>query len=182
VRFSPPVFFRVSVCDCWVPICTLAKLKLVGLAVRLPAATAVPESGTLSVLESLLVRTKVPRALPGDWGAKTTVKTLLAPGDRVSGNVKSAILKPVPLTSAFVIVRLVPPVLLKVLDWLWVVPTCTFPKVTLAGAALSVPGSGFSVLCTLDLPVLTPWHPTIVARASATASAFQRVGRWLIGN
>jgi hypothetical protein len=174
---SPPVFFKVSVCDCWVPICTLPKPKLVGLPVRLPAATAVPESGMLSVLESLLVNTRVPPALPADCGAKTTLKLLPAPGDRVNGRVKPVMLKPAPVTSAFVTVRLVPPALLNVLDWLWLVPTCTFPKLTVLGAALRVPGKGFSVVCTLDLPVLSPWQPTIVASASTAASAFQRVGR-----
>jgi hypothetical protein len=171
------VFFKVSVCDGFVPTCTLPKLKLVGFPVRLSAATAVPESGTLSVLESLLVNTTLPVALPADLGAKTTLKPLLTPGDRIKGKLKPVILKPVPVTSAFVTVRLVPPVLLNMLDWVWLVPTCTFPKLTLESAALRVPGRGFCVLCELDLPVLTPWQPTIVARANIAASTFQRVGR-----
>lgn len=160
------------------PTCRLPKLKLVGVAERLPAATAVPENATLSVLfEPLSVSARVPLALPADWGAKTTLKVALCPGIRVKGRLKPVVLKPAPVTAAWLIVRLVTPVFDSVSDWAWLVPNCTFPKLTLADPAVSVPSSGFCVLWTLDLLVLSPWQPTIVARASTTTSTFQRVGR-----
>lgn len=49
VTFEPPVFFRVTVCDPVLPITTLPKLMLVGLAVKSPAATAVPDTGIFKV-------------------------------------------------------------------------------------------------------------------------------------
>lgn len=73
-----------------------------------------------------------------------------------------------------------PPVLVRVTEMVWLVPICTLPKLMLAGVALSEPVSGVCVLWELDLPVLTPWQPSIKARASTTASAFQRVGKWPI--
>ena len=110
------------------------------------------------------------------------LKVVLCPGPRVNGKFRPVVLKPVPVTAACVMVRLVPPVLLSVSDWLWFVPTWTLPKLMLAGAALSKPGKGFCEPCALGLPVLSPWQPTMVARASTTASAFQRAGRWLISD
>ena len=89
----------------------------------------------------------------------------------------SPLLNPAPLTTAWVIVRLVPPVLLRVLDWDWVVPSCTLPKLTLAGAALRMPAGGGGEV---DLPELNPWQPTIVARANRAITARQRTGEWLI--
>ena len=53
VRLVPPVFFNVSV---WVdvsPTSTLPKPKLVGLVVKSPAATPVPESVMTAVPLSL---------------------------------------------------------------------------------------------------------------------------------
>jgi hypothetical protein len=77
------------------------KPKLVGLAERLPVATAVPESATLSVLlEPLFVSVRVPLASPADWGAKTTLKVAPCPGIRVKGKLKPVVVKPLPVTPA----------------------------------------------------------------------------------
>lgn len=95
----------------------MPKLKLVGFAVRLPAATAVAESVIFSgLLAPLLVSAKFPLTLPADCGLKTTLKVVLCPGAKVTGRVKPVVLKPVPVTLACVMVRLVPPVLLSVSD------------------------------------------------------------------
>ena len=148
-----------------------------GVAERLPAATAVPESATLTVLlEPLFVRARVPLAVPADWGAKTTLKLVLCPGIKVKGRLKPMVLKPGPVMAAWLIVRLLAPVFDSVSDWVWLVPSCTFPKLTLAGPAVNVPSSGFWVLCTLDLLVLSSWQPSIVARASRAGIAIQRLG------
>jgi len=166
-----------------VPTCRLPKLKLVGVAERLPAATAVPERARLTaLLEPLSVSTRVPLALPADSGAKTTLKLVLCPGIRVKGRLKPVVLKPSPVTAAWLIVRLVTPVFDNVSDWAWLVPTWTLPKLTLVGPAVSVPSSWFCALCTLDLLVLSPWQPTIVARANTITTAFQRVGAWPISD
>jgi len=78
-------------------------------------------------------------------------------------------------------VRLLPPVLLTVSVRVWLVPTCTFPNVILAGAAVRSPGDVTGALWVAGLPELNPWHPTIVATANTTTSDdFQRLGGWPI--
>jgi hypothetical protein len=151
---------------------------LVGLPVRFPAATAVPDKAMLSgLVEALFVIARLPLALPADWGLNTTLKEALWPGDNVMGRLSPEVLNPDPLTAACVTVRLVPPVLLRVLVWVWLVPTCTLPKLMLAGAALRLPGGA---VCELDLPELNPWQPTMVAKANRAITARQRAGEWLI--
>jgi hypothetical protein len=105
------------------------------------------------------------------------LKDVLCPGVSVKGVVNPVMLKPEPVTVTCVMVRSVPPVLLSVSAWVSLVALGTLPKLTLAGAALSAPGSGFCVVCEFGLPVLSPWHPSIVARASTTTSVFQRTAR-----
>ena len=122
----------------------------------------------------------LPLKLPEDCGAKLTLKDALCPGVRVRGVLNPEIVKPVPVELAWEIVTFSPPVFVKVSVCVWLVPTCTFPKVMLPGAALREPGTEVCVLCELGLLVLSPWHPSIEARASTTASAFQRAGRWRI--
>jgi len=48
---------------------------LVGLPVRFPAATAVPDKAMFSgLVEALFVIARFPLALPVDWGLKITLK------------------------------------------------------------------------------------------------------------
>lgn len=78
VIFSPPVFFRVTVCDAVVPVVTLPKLILVGLAVRSPAVTATPVTGIVKVgLCAFEVTVTLPLNVPADWGANFTVNVTL---------------------------------------------------------------------------------------------------------
>jgi hypothetical protein len=112
-----PEFFKVSVCVWLVFTCTLPKVKLVGLAATLPAATAVAESAIFNGLfEPSLVTAKLPVALPVDCGLKTRLKLTLCPGAKVTGKFKPVVLKPVPVTAACEIVSVFPPVLLRVSD------------------------------------------------------------------
>lgn len=109
------------------------------------------------------------------------MKGALCPGVKVTGVLIPEMLKPVPVTVTCVIVRLDPPVLLSVSDWVWLVPVCTLPKLMLAGAAPNVPGNGsVPPPCEAGLLVLNPWQPSIVARASTTTSAFRRARRVLM--
>ena len=123
----------------------------------------------------------VPLALPGDCGAKVTVRDALCPGARVSGRLRPVVLKPGPEAVTWVTVRLVPPVLLSVSERDWLVPVCTVPKAMLECATLSAAAVGFGVDCKVLL-VLSPWQPSMVATASTTTSAFQRAQRFSIGN
>lgn len=127
------------------PTCTLPKLKLVGLAVRLPAVTAVPESAMFTgLIEPSLVSAKFPLTVPADDGAKMTLKVTLCPGVKVTGALSPEMLKPSPVVVASEIVPVEPPILVTVSVCVWFWPTCTFEKVKLVGAALRV--AGFSAV------------------------------------
>ena len=97
------------------PTCTLPKLKLVGLALRVPGAVAVPESETVKLgLDALLLIVRVPVGVPAVVGANTTLNDLLAPAARVRGKVNPLTLNPAPVAVACEIVTLEPPLLVTV--------------------------------------------------------------------
>ena len=108
----PPVLVIVSEAVCWLPTFTLPKFSLDGLLVSCPGATPVPESGIVSVgFAPLELTVTLPLEEPVACGAKDTVKLVLWPAANVVGVVSPLRLNPVPLTAAWEMVTLVPPVL-----------------------------------------------------------------------
>ena len=102
----------------------LPNARLVGFAARVPCVKPVPESGMLKVeSEPVEVMLAVPLAAPLAVGEKTTVNDVLWPAVRVKGNASPLRLKPVPLAAAAEIVRLVPPLLVRVFVSDFEVPT-----------------------------------------------------------
>ena len=88
-----------------------------GVRSRVPCVTPVPESGMLKLEpEPLEVMLTLPLAAPLAVGLKSTVKDVLWPAVNVKGKASPLKLNPVPLTAAAEIVRLDPPVLVKVSD------------------------------------------------------------------
>ena len=82
------------------------------------------------------------------------------------------------MTVAWVTVRLDAPVLDRVAGALWLLPTFTIPKLMLVGVTVSWPGLvSFDGGVDEDVlgALLSPWHPSIEARARRTRVAFQRV-------
>ena len=113
----PPELVMVSDKVLLLPTLTLPKLRLAGLGESIPAVTAVPETGTVSVaLEASLVTVRLPVGLPADCGAKTTLNDLLAPAARVNGTVTPLTVKPVPVTATCETLTVVPPELVMVSD------------------------------------------------------------------
>lgn len=85
-------------------------------------------------------------------------------------------LKPEPEAVAWVTVVVVVPVLLRVPGRVCVVPICTCPKLKVAGVVARAPEVGFvGAFWEAAFPVLNPWQPTIVLRASKMTIAFQFV-------
>ena len=82
---------------------------------------------------------KLPLAAPLALGEKTTVNEVLWPEFSVTGSVSPPKLNPVPLAVTAETVRLDPPLLVKVSDKLELLPSCTLPKPTLVGFAVSAP-------------------------------------------
>ena len=137
VTLLVPVFARVT--DCVAPLFTVTSPKLILLG-EVPSCRVapVPERETeAGELEALLVIEMLPVALPMTVGEKTALKLVLWPPERVSGNVRPLILKPVPVTVAWVMVTLPVPVLVRLTDCVPVVFTVTLPNATVDGEAES---------------------------------------------
>jgi len=103
-----------------VPTTTLpGTVTVVGFAVSVPtlAGTTVPLSGINRLgFDASEVTVTVPGNEPVDAGAKVTLNEVLCPGARVVGILKPLIRKPVPVTPAAVMSRLLSPELATVSD------------------------------------------------------------------
>lgn len=116
----------------------MPKFNAVGTRVSCPSAVPVPDRETFKLGFEALELTMMPPITPtADCGVNTALKVTLAPELRSSGKLSPVILNPVPLTEACEIVTLVPPVFVNESIKVWVPPTCTLPKVRLAGFAMS---------------------------------------------
>jgi len=142
VRLDPPELLSVPLSDFDVPTWTFPKLKLVGLETNWPCARPVPESGTERVgLPASELIVSVPLAAPAAVGANITLNVALCPAVIVAGRLGPVKLNPLPLADALETVTLTPPVLVIVTGTVLLVPTVTFPKLTLLGFAVSEPAA-----------------------------------------
>lgn len=117
VSVDPPEFVNVSVSTLLVPVCTLPKLRVVGLALNTPAATPVPLRGAVRVtFDALELTVNVPEVVPEACGAKATDNDRLCPGERTEGTATPLALKPVPAAETWLMVTLDPPVLLRMAE------------------------------------------------------------------
>lgn len=117
VAVEPPVLVSVSDKFALLPTCTLGNASEVGFAESNPGVTPVPESGMLSgelgASETML---NAPLAAPALAGVKIAVKVTLWLTARVTGGVRPAMEKPVPLADACEMVTVDPVALVKVSD------------------------------------------------------------------
>ena len=93
-------------------------------------------------MEALLTSETLPVTLPVAVGAKSTLKEVLLSTPRVRGSESPLTLNSDPVTLAAEIVRLAEPVFFKTTGRALVVPTVTFPKLTLAGVTERNPTPG----------------------------------------
>lgn len=141
VTFSPPVFFKVTICEVASPKTTLPKLMLVGLAVKSPEVAAVPETGMFNVgFWAFDVTATLPLKVPAEGGVNVTLNETLCPAVSVTGSVIPETLKPVPVAATPVTCALVPPVFLIVSVCVEFAPTRMLVKVMLVGFAVNVAG------------------------------------------
>src|ERR1700693_2686664 len=95
--------------------CTLPKLRLAGCEIRLPDATATPGTGTLTTgFGASLVTATLPVEVPADCGVHAMGKVFFCPGDNFKGKLSPLILKPRPVTVAWLRVTLEVPELISV--------------------------------------------------------------------
>lgn len=165
-----PVFVIVTV---WVlvdPTVTSPKLTFVGLVLNVSTGSiALPETViTLGEFGASLVIEMDPEAAPAAMGKNCTLKETACPGAIESGVANPVTLKPVPVTLAELMVRVVAPPFVNVTVWVAPVPTIVSPKVMLDGLAVSEPAAGltalpararrvgvFSALLVIDRPPVT---------------------------
>lgn len=174
-----PVFARVTVCVPLVPVVMLPKLSEAGDAASCATGdTLVPASATTrGELSVLFTRVRLPERLLTEAGVKLMVKVEEPPGGTESGNARPEKLKPVPISDAWVTLRLAVPGFLMASIWVLVTPTVTLPKLTLAGTTEIcgrtplplneiIPGELVALLTKLRPPVALP----TVAGAKLTMS------------
>src|SRR6478609_5261505 len=107
-----------------------------------PGTVAMADTGTLTTgFVASVVTAMLPVALPADCGVKVTVKLLRWPAARVSGKLSPFIRKSFPVTVAWWTVRFELPELIRVADWVWLVPIFTLPKARLVGKTASCPAA-----------------------------------------
>lgn len=140
IVIAVPLALRLPGSDALDPTVTLPKFSAAGATVSTPGLVPVPESAMLSgEFEAFEMMASVPLSAPAAGGANAAVKVTLCPGFSVTGSVSPVKENPVPETFACEIVTGDPPEFVKVSYRLAVLPTCTPPKPSEDGFALSVP-------------------------------------------
>ena len=137
---DPPELVMVADCFWLLPTCTVPKAMMLVPEVSEPGVTAEPERATFieAFVASLVIAT-LPLALPAAFGAKVTVRLALCPVAIVAGKLIPEAVNPVPVTAAWLMVRLALPVLLSTMVLLELVFTCMLPKLRLVGLEASWP-------------------------------------------
>lgn len=167
VTLAVPVLVIVTFCVALLPRLTLPKLMLAGEAETCSVTPAPLRATVAGELLALLATLMAPVEAPVTAGAKVAEKALDWPAARVRGNARPLRLKPVPLAVAAVTVTAAEPVLVSVTLCVELPPTITFPKLMLAGVALSsrlapaplramTVGELVAVLVTATLPLALP--------------------------
>jgi hypothetical protein len=96
-----------------------------------PAATAIAVNGTaMLVFDALEAMERLPFKAPADCGVHVMLTFALCFGARVIGIPMLFMLKPAPVTAAWVKVMLEPPEFVKVAEAFWLLPTVTVPNAT----------------------------------------------------
>lgn len=112
-----------------------------GLAANCPFATAVPESGTLTLAsEALLAIVSVPLKVPAAPGANLRLNVVLAPAATVEGTLGDISVKELLDVFALLIVTLCDPRFVAVRLSVLVVPAVMLPKFTPALPSERLPG------------------------------------------
>ena len=129
-------------------------------------AAPVPTSCTTKGLElALVVRERLPVTLPEVLASNVTVKVWLCPGVKLTGVVKPAMLKPLPVTLAWLMLKLLLPTLVAVTLCDVVLPTVVLTE-TLVGLTES-----FAAACWPEFvgALAMPVHPDVESVAIRTA-------------
>ena len=137
VKLAAPLFVKVTVCELVAPVATEPKVIAEGLTPSWPCAPVPDMEIVVGEFGALLTIEIVPVALPPVVGANCAVNDTLCPAVKVFGVASPLMLKPVPETVAWEIVKLATPLFVKVTICEPVAPAATEPKTTVEGEAPS---------------------------------------------
>jgi hypothetical protein len=139
VTLLEPEFSNFTVCEFVVPIGTLPKLALAGVAVKADSPTPSPLSPIVTGESfALLVTFKLPVTLPTTFGANVTSTIVVCPGASTVPLFPPLAVIPAPLVVIPESVTLEVPVFLNVTAKVCELPTFSFAKLKLAGVAVIV--------------------------------------------
>ena len=148
----------------------LGNARLVGFADSAPAVAPVPDSGMLKLgFEPLEVMLTLPVARPLAVGEKNTVNDALCPALSVTGVANPLKLNPAPLAAAAEIVRLDPPLFVRIPDSDFELLTWMVPKLKLEGfdpncpCVTPLPESGTERVALLALELIVSVPLTVPA-------------------
>src|SRR5271165_3896351 len=130
-----PVFVMTTLCEDVPPVLTFPKLRLVVLkeSVCVVAMPVPLKARTAGEFGALLRIDTLPDTVPAEAGWYCTLNVVEVPGFSDSGKLSPLVLKPLPATLTWLIVRTAVPVLLACTVCELVEPTGTFPKLIVAG-------------------------------------------------
>jgi len=135
---AAPDAFKLPVRLFCEPTVTVPNAREVGVTESAPELVPDPVKliDTFVAVDEIAMR---PLAVPALAGRNLVVNVTLCPLFKVKGMLNPEMLKPEPVTVAFVILTLDPPRLVSVAKWLTVLPTGTFPKLIAEGFGASDP-------------------------------------------
>jgi len=124
-----------TLCEDVPPVLTFPKLRLVALkeSVCVVAMPVPLKARTAGEFGALLRIDTLPDTVPAEAGWYCTLNVVEVPGFSDSGKLSPLVLKPLPATLTWLIVRTAVPVLLTCTVCELVEPTGTFPKLIVAG-------------------------------------------------
>ena len=179
----PPVFVRVTLCDCLLPTVTLPKASLPGSTANCPSLMPVPDKEmSVIALDASLPIAAVALKLPAALGVNARVSDALCPAAMVTGRLGAVNEKYFVDTEALLTLTDALPLLLTESVSTLLLPAATLPKFKACAPNDKLPvvvGLGVGVgLVVLDDLELNPWHPTNsrLAASSVKPAAFLRNG------
>jgi hypothetical protein len=132
-----PVLESVIVCEALLPVTTLPKFSVAGLAESCGCTPAPVADITPGEFVALLFTETVPFTAPTTVGANTTDSTVVCPAVSVIGVAIPFALNPAPTTATLEIVTFPVPEFVTVTVFVLLFPTFMFPNATLVGLTLS---------------------------------------------
>lgn len=166
VTVAVPVLVSVTLCDALLPTVTFPKDRLVGLTLSLRFRPRPLRETNVGEFVAALATDTLPDTVFSSAGENWAEKVPVCPGARLRGKATPLMLKPVPLTLAWVTTRFELPVLVRLTVCVLLLPTITSPKATLPGLALSGGGDAWGAALCPPAPAHALVH-NVIATAKA---------------